>query len=122
MQHDSIHNRTLGAQGEALASEYLEQQGFRIITRNWRCRHGELDLIALERGTLVAIEVKTRSGTGYGSPLEAITARKASRLRRLLQEWRRAGDLAHARMRIDAVGIILRDGDAPRIDHLRGIA
>lgn len=122
MQHDSIHNRTLGARGEALAGDHLERQGFTIVARNWRTRHGELDIIALDRGTLVAVEVKTRAGTGYGSPLEAITARKARRLRRLLHEWRRDRDYCNTRMRIDAIGIVLRQSGAPRIDHLRGIA
>lgn len=122
MQHDHTHNRALGSRGEALAGEYLERRGFSIIERNWRNRHGELDLIALDRGTLVAVEVKTRSGRGYGNPLEAITVRKANRLRRLLHDWRRERGYRRARLRIDAVGITLRQGGEPRIDHLQGIS
>lgn len=105
-----------------MAGAYLEQQGFRILARNWRNRHGELDLIALDHGTLVAIEVKTRRGTGYGHPLEAITARKASRLRRLLYAWRSESRFRTIPMRIDAVGITLRPEGTPRIDHLQGIS
>lgn len=122
MNHNATHNRTLGAHGEALAAEYLEQRGFRILERNWRNRHGELDLIAEDHGTLVAIEVKTRSGTAYGNPLEAITARKSHRLRRLLHDWRRERALQRATLRVDAVGITVRSNEPPRIDHLRGIA
>lgn len=117
------HNRTLGARGEQLAAEHLLARGFRIIARNWHCAYGELDLVMREGSTIVAVEVKTRSGTGYGSPLEAITARKAARLRRLLLEW--AGQTGHrgAPLRVDAVGITLRSGgSAPHIDHLRAIA
>ena len=81
-------NQTLGAQGEHIAAHYLVHTlGWRVIARNWRSgRHGELDLIAEDGGSIVAVEVKTRSGLGYGNPLEAITARKTARLRRLLLE------------------------------------
>ncbi|MEJ6490082.1 YraN family protein [Leucobacter sp. USCH14] len=115
-------NRTLGAQGETIAGEYLEGLGYRILDRNWRNRYGELDLVVADRSVVVAVEVKTRSGTGYGSPLEAITARKAARLRRLLLDWVRAHARSASGLRVDAIGIILRSGDAPHIDHLRGIS
>ncbi|WP_336991381.1 YraN family protein [Leucobacter sp. VD1] len=117
----STHNQTLGAHGEAIAAAFLEERGFVILDRNWRNRYGELDLIAQEGRALVAVEVKTRSGDGFGSPLSAITARKASRLRRLLLDWARAHDSRAPEMRIDAVGITLCGDSTPRIDHLRGI-
>ncbi len=116
------HNRALGARGEALAAAYLESHGYRILDRNWRNRSGELDLVAQDRAMLVAIEVKTRSGDGYGNPLEAITARKMARLRRLLLDWAREHDARGGGLRVDAVGITIRPGGAPRIDHLRGIS
>jgi putative endonuclease len=113
---------SLGALGESLAAEYLEHRGYRILARNWRDgRNGELDLIARDGGCTVAIEVKTRSGTGYGNPLEAITARKAARLRRLLLAWAEQQRCGAARLRVDAVGITLCSGERPRIDHLEGI-
>lgn len=117
------HNRALGAQGEEIAARYLEHRGYRLLARNWRDgRRGELDLIARDGGSIVAVEVKTRSGTGYGHPLEAVTARKAGRLRRLLLSWARQNRPGAARLRVDAVGITLRPGEQPRIDHLQGIA
>lgn len=115
-------NQVIGALGEKLAAEYLAQEGFIVIARNWRCAHGELDLVAQEGACFVAVEVKTRSGTGYGNPLESITARKAARLRRLLLEWNRLHGHRSAMLRIDAVGILLSRGSAPLIDHLRGIS
>lgn len=114
--------QALGARGEAIAADYLTGRGFRVLARNWRSRHGELDLVARDRGALVAVEVKTHSGTGYGSPLEAITARKAARLRRLLLDWLRAHPEHAGALRVDAVGITLLPDAAPRIDHLRGIS
>ena len=116
------HNRALGAHGEDLAADYLERLGYRVLARNWRTRTGELDLVARDGDTLVAVEVKTRSGSGYGSPLEAITTRKMARLRRLLLDWVRERGVRGARLRVDAVGITVRPGAAPRIDHLRGIS
>lgn len=115
-------NRDIGVQGEQLAAEYLESLRYRVIERNWRDgRNGELDLIALDGDCIVAVEVKTRSGSGYGHPLEAITALKARRLRRLLLSWVRSRTPGAARLRVDAVGITLRLGEPARIDHLRGI-
>ncbi|UTX52057.1 YraN family protein [Leucobacter aridicollis] len=115
--------RDLGARGELIAADYLVSRGFTLIARNWRCRYGELDLVMSDGDVFVAVEVKTRSGTGYGAPLESITARKAARLRRLLLEWGLATGNRGARLRVDAVGITLRPGDAaPQIEHLRAVA
>ena len=115
------HHQALGAQGEAIAAEYLTGLGYRIVARNWRTREGEIDLIAYDEDSIVAIEVKTRSGHSYGHPLAAITAIKAARLRRLLLSWVRSERPGAARLRIDAVGVTLRPGERPRIDHLQGI-
>lgn len=121
MNPTAAHNQALGSHGETIAAAYLEERGYRIVDRNWRTRNGELDLVASDGGTLVAIEVKTRSGSGYGHPLEAITARKAARLKRLLLDWARAHDSRALGLRVDAVGITIIHGTEPRIDHLRGI-
>ncbi len=115
--------RALGAHGEALAAEYLQGLDCEVLARNWRAgRSGELDLVANDRGTIVAVEVKTRTGTGYGSPFEAITQLKAARLRRLLLAWVREHRPGAAGLRVDAIGVILLPGEEPRIEHLRGIA
>jgi len=116
-------NRELGARGEALAAAYLEGLGYQLLDRNWRSgREGELDLVARDGEEIVAVEVKTRSGTTAGHPLESITARKAQRLRRLLLSWVRERHPRAPGLRIDAVGIVMRSGEDPRIHHLRGIA
>src|SRR2546421_11391520 len=72
----------LGRSGEQAAAEYLESCGLRILDRNWRCAAGEIDIVAVERHTLVVAEVKARTGLRYGSPLEAGNRAKRARPRR----------------------------------------
>ena len=70
-----------GDWGEALAAEYLEARGCRIVEREWRCRFGEIDLIAEQEGTLLLVEVKLRTNLRYGMPRESVTAKKQEKLR-----------------------------------------
>lgn len=112
----------LGRAGEDLAAEHLRSLGYEVIDRNWRCREGELDLIALDDGVLVACEVKTRRGTRFGSPVEAVTPTKLARLRGLAQAYLAAHDLPARGVRIDVVGILAVPGQQVRITHLRGVS
>jgi putative endonuclease len=70
-----------GARAEELCAELLQKAGLRVLARNWRCRHGEIDLVAEEGATLVFAEVRLRQGAGrFGGAAESITAAKRSRL------------------------------------------
>jgi putative endonuclease len=116
----------LGARGEQLAAEHLIRRGLRVLDRNWRSPSGELDLVLRDDATreIVAAEVKTRAGTAYGHPFEAITAAKLARLRRLAGEWCAAHpELAgpRPRVRIDAVAVIAPRDRPPVVEHLRGV-
>jgi putative endonuclease len=112
----------LGRRGEQLAAEYLERSGFRILDRNWHCAEGEIDIVAVDRHVLVICEVKTRSGEQYGTPLEAVTASKRRRLRRLAVRWVTAHGVIFDEIRVDVIGVLrLRSGEF-RIDHVRGVA
>ena len=73
----------LGAHGERRAARCYEDRGWQVVARNWRCRDGELDVVARDGQALVFCEVKTRTGTGFGHPAEAVTASKRRRLRSL---------------------------------------
>ncbi|MFJ6278740.1 putative endonuclease [Arthrobacter subterraneus] len=112
----------LGRRGEALASRYLEEAGFRVIDRNWRCPLGEIDVVAVDGATLVVVEVKTRSSEAFGHPLEAITPGKLERLYLLASRWARAHDLRFSGFRVDAVAIIDDGTGHPVIDHLRAVS
>lgn len=112
------HNLALGAHGEQLAAEYLAEAGMKIVERNWRSRHGEIDLIAAEGESLVFVEVKTRTGRAFGTPAEAVTLTKQRRIRLLGLEWLRTSGRNWGRVRFDVVSILLERGSAPRIDHI----
>lgn len=112
----------LGPRGEAAAAQYLASRGMQIVATNWRCRLGEVDIIAREGATLVFCEVKTRRGLAFGLPLEAITPGKAARLRRLVGQWLADGPGHPGPIRIDAVGIVWHRDGRLEIEHLRGVA
>src|SRR5205085_1544696 len=82
--------------------------GLRVLDRNWRCREGELDIVARDGDALVFCEVKTRRGTGFGHPVEAVTPTKQRRLRTLAQRWLAAHDEHAPDLRFDVVGILVR--------------
>ena len=111
----------LGRTGEQIAAAYLEQAGFRILDRNWRCAGGELDIVAAERQVLVVCEVKTRSGTQFGYPVEAISHSKLVRLRRLAVSWLVAHGVLFEEVRIDAIGLLRERAGDFRVEHVRGV-
>ena len=93
-----------------------------MLERNWRCRQGEIDLVARDGNTLVIAEVKTRSSLDYGHPFEAVSAAKLARLCLLAAAWTREHAAGHASWRVDAVSVLLPGGDRPPvIEHLKGI-
>jgi putative endonuclease len=111
----------LGRRGEQVAADYFAASGAVIVDRNWRCSQGEIDLVVRDGDELVFVEVKTRSGLGYGHPLEAITAQKLARLRRLAAAWCEAHADAAARIRIDAVAVIAPRSGGVQLEHLRRV-
>lgn len=117
------HKQTFGQLGEQRAAEHLLECGWQILERNWRCKEGEADIIALdpEAQALVVVEVKTRAGLGYGSPLESITYAKARRLRQLAAIYARQSGLRMRRLRVDAIGILWPRGGGSELIHARGI-
>src|SRR6202035_75785 len=111
----------LGREGEQAAAGYLEGCEFRILGRNWRCADSEIDIVAADRRTFVVCEVKTRSGTRFGTPLDAVGHVKRRRLRRLAAQWLAAHESRFDQIRIDVVGL-LRDGaEGFTIEHVRGV-
>jgi putative endonuclease len=120
----------LGRYGEDVAERHLIDAGFVVLDRNWRCRDGEVDIIATEGDVLVMCEVKTRRGVGFGTPLDAVTPAKAARIRRLAVRWlidRRAAALSDgdevktfAEVRFDVVSVLRPLTGPAVVEHLRG--
>jgi putative endonuclease len=113
----------LGRFGEELAAQYLADAGLVIISRNWRCAEGELDIVAMDGPALVFCEVKTRSSMLFGSPAEAVTPAKAARIRRLALRWlidNREGSSDYwPVLRFDVVSVLRLRDRPPVVDHLR---
>ena len=114
-------NQSLGAFGEAYAARHLAASGMVVLDRNWRCAAGEIDLVLRDGRVLVVCEVKTRTSTAFGSPLEAVGASKAERLRRLAAAWLDEHHVHPPEVRIDLVGVLVPRQGAPVVDHVRGV-
>ena len=115
------HRSGLGRWGETYAAAYVETLGMRVIERNWRCPEGEIDIIALDRGCVAFIEVKTRRDHQRGTPLESITPAKLARLRRLAGTWLRQHAHTGVSSRIDAIAITRPRTGTTTLQHIRGL-
>jgi putative endonuclease len=112
----------LGREGERAAADYLVRGGYRIVGRNWRCEHGEIDIIAEKQRVTAFVEVKTRSSVAFGHPFEAITIAKLARLRRLAGAWCEQHGLPEGRIRIDVIAVIAERGKAQQLEHLEDVS
>ena len=110
----------LGKYGEDLAAQYLNDRGYEILDRNWRCSTGEIDLVAFHRGRYIFVEVKTRNGTGFGHPFEAITSNKVSRMRKLVAQWCIANEKAGVNVRLDAIAVLIVGGRVA-VEHVKQV-
>ena len=109
----------LGRWGEDTAASYLESVGHQIMARNWRGKSGEVDLITRHDEVIVFVEVKTRRGSAYGLPEEALTPLKASRLMETAELYLSENDLSDVEWRIDLVAIeVDGTGRLIRCEHI----
>ncbi len=111
----------LGARGERIAEKFLRRNGYRILRRNYRARHGgEVDLVCRDRSEneLVFIEVKTRTSDEFGRPADAVTAEKQELIARGARSWLKLLDRPDVVFRFDIVEVIIGDGN-PVVTHLK---
>ena len=111
----------MGGYGEASVARYLVGLGMVVLDRNWRCELGEVDLVLRDGSALVFCEVKTRATDAFGAPLEAVTAAKVARLRRLAARWMVESGVYADEVRIDLVGVQLNVAGDSRYDHVQGV-
>jgi putative endonuclease len=107
-----------GRAGEDLACAYLRRLGFRILERNYRCRAGEIDVVARDGETWVFVEVKERSNPSHGAAVDAVTPAKRRRVVRAARLWAAAHGASESPLRFDVVAVD-RTGDETRIRHER---
>ena len=100
------HNQSFGAWGEDLVAEWYVKRGYDIVARNWRCRQGEIDIIAIRDLVLVICEVKTRASADFGSPALAVDANKQQRLRRLAAHWLSENPTTRVSVRFDVAAVV----------------
>ncbi len=113
--------RATGKLGESLAERYLVRQGTSIVERNYRCRAGEIDLVADDDGTVVFVEVRTRRSDSFGTPEESITSRKSRAMIDCAQAYLAERGAERRPWRIDLVAIRLEGNRVLRLDHYRHV-
>ena len=108
----------IGKEGEEVASQYLLKKQYKIIGRNFKCRQGEIDIIAKEGKQLVFIEVKTRSNAKYGLPIEAVTYVKRKHILKAIEYYIFIKKCEMDFIRIDVIEVY-KEGEGFRICHIR---
>ena len=111
--------RALGAAGESAAAQYLIRRGYRVVEANARCRIGEIDLVAIDAGVIVFVEVKGNRGRHYGAPEEMVTPAKQRRLTRLAGWYLQRRGWLGMPARFDVVAVDWEESGAARVRHFR---
>ena len=111
-------NAQKGKIGENIAQEYIKKCGMKIIDTNWHySKNAEIDIIGVDKGTLVFVEVKTRSSLDFGHPFEAITKTKIQKIHTAILGYLNKSDKKYNSYRFDAIAVIGTDN--PKIEHLK---
>lgn len=110
--------RWRGHHGEQMAVTFLQHQGYRIACQNYRCRRGEVDIIAWDKVTLVFVEVKTKGQTAFGAPQAMVDRRKQQKIVHVAMVYVQEHRLQHVPLRFDVVAITLLPGTAPEVVHV----
>ena len=111
---------SIGKQGEQLAQEYIRQQGYTLLEKNFRCKVGELDLIAKDRHMVVFLEVRTKTSTAYGPAYNSVTPHKQRQVKRVALFYIAQHNLVNTQFRFDVIGITLNPQSGEhRLDHIQ---
>jgi putative endonuclease len=110
--------QSLGQRGEQLALAHLRQQGYAILSTNWRCAHGELDIVARQHETVVFVEVRTRYAEPTDAAFESVNPRKQEKLTALAHLYLEAHDLEAALWRIDVIAVAIPRSGKPHVEQV----
>ena len=108
---------SLGERGERAACGFLKERGYEILEKNYKCKIGEIDVIARRRGRLAFIEIKTRASVQFGMPQEAVDLRKQEKIFKVAQWYLKEKKLVKTPVAFDVVAILWKEGQAPEM-HL----
>lgn len=114
--YDPDDPHQLGKLGEAIAANYLRVRDYKILNRNWRGKHGEVDIVALDQDVVVLVEVKSSNGEDY-SPEEAVDWHKTARYRKLCLEYLMQNESVDA-LRMDVIGVTIKSPGVARVHHI----
>lgn len=112
--------RQKGLDGEKTASDYLEKMGYRILTRNFHSRFGEVDIVASDDEAIVFVEVKLRSSNFFGTPLESITPKKLEKIKKTALIYLTLNKMTKLSYRIDAIEVNVVNGES-FVNHVKNI-
>lgn len=118
MSEKHKHLKQLGDRGEQIAQTYLRDHGYTILTTNWRCAYGEIDIVAQKDATVVFVEVRTRHAATTETAFESITPRKQKRMAAAAQTYLTTHCLENALWRVDIVAVAIVQSGDPVIEHL----
>jgi putative endonuclease len=108
----------LGQKGEKQAARYLKQKGYKVVTANYRCKYGEIDLIARDSDILIFIEVKTRTSTDFGGPAAAVDYRKQQQISKVAHHYLITHHNDDVNARFDVISILSPRGQKAEIEHI----
>lgn len=114
------NNQNIGKLGENHAAKYLKKNGYKIIEKNYKCKLGEIDIIAIKHNTLVFIEVKTRRNKKFGYPIESITKLKQKHIYNTATHYLITNKIIYKDIRLDAIEVYI-NGNSIRINHVKNI-
>lgn len=113
--HPGPFRLSLGEQGEKAACGFLKEHGYEILEKNYKCRLGEIDVIARRQGRLAFIEIKTRTSTQYGTPQEAVNLQKQEKIFKVAQWYMKEKKLEKTQVAFDVVAILWKEGQTPEM-------
>ena len=114
------NNQRLGKEGEDKVEKYLIKKRYKILDRNFECKRGEIDIIALDKDEIVFIEIKTRTTLNYGQPADAITKQKIKHILRTAEYYLYERNLEKEKVRIDAIEVFYKNSEC-KINHIKKI-
>jgi len=114
-----VDNKKIGAEGEKLAAEFLKRNNYDVIAANYRCRHGEIDIIARQGKTLIFVEVKTRSSLRFGMGMEAVNYAKQQKIRKVAMNFISEKKVLFSGLRFDVIDIFMKQPNVSQITHVK---